>query len=131
MTGGGWRVTPSVSSSLGSLSFDRDNCVGQTSDDSIQHCHSLQNRFGSEEEAATFVTTPDFSRYASRNFQVLWQLLVEAPPVAFLNVGTDRIKAAHLLLHQFTPAVVLAQNLGVGPKRIEQLAGELINSKIV
>jgi len=78
---------------------------------------------------ASLVTATAFSRFTTRNFQMLRQFFSEAATESFLDVGADGIQAADLLLHQFTAAIILHQYFRVRPKIIKQLAGDLVNAK--
>ena len=60
-----------------------------------------------------------FPRFTARDFQMLGKFSSEATAKALFNVGANGIKAAGLLLHQFTPAKIFLQNLRVPPKIIE------------
>jgi len=77
----------------------------------------------------TFVPPATFSRFASRNSEMLRILFAEAASITFFDIRTDGIQAADLLSDQFTPSIVFVNNLRIGPEIIEQLAGELINTE--
>jgi len=78
---------------------------------------------------ATLVTATAFTRFATRNFQMLWKFFSKPATKTFLDVGANGIQTADLLFHQFATAIISHQNFRIRPKIIEQLAGELVNAE--
>jgi len=79
--------------------------------------------------AAAFITSKTFTRFATRNFQMLWQFFAKAASISFFDVRANRIKTAHLLFYQLTSSKIPGKDFRVCPKLIKQLASQFVNSE--
>ena len=103
-------MTGDRKSPVGPPPFDGGNGVGQAVDDLAENGNPLFDDLRRKQVTATFIAATAFSGFAACDTQRLRELLAEAAPVAFFDVGAHRIKTSDQLFDEFTAPIIAPKN---------------------
>ena len=108
-------------SQLCPFAFNGVDRRGQATNDLIQASPTLVHGFKRQKKSHSPISSLTLAGFAASDLKVLGHFLVEAAALAFLDVGTDRVKTAGLLFDQRLSALILHDNFRISPKVVEQL----------